>query len=443
MSPLARTAPILAVLCLMSACTVMRSVPRAPAPAEVTRRELPNGVRVVIQEHRASDVAAVQLWVTVGGRDEAATELGLSHYLEHMLLKGTTSRPFGFIGREVEGAGGRMNAGTSLDYTYYHTVLPAHRAVAGLDMLADIAANASLDPGALEREKLVVLEEMRLGEDNPRRHLMRHLYGLALEGHPYGRPVIGSPGLVRALTRETLLAYYRRHYVPEAFTLVVVGAVDPRAVLAAAERTFGRLPRRGVRRLPVPAPPAAQARRVEMSRPGRQAYLGFAWLAPKIDHADTPAVDLLVRVLGHGRGSRLTRTVRDRLGLVSSIGSGYFALEGAGTVTVTAQLEPGNVGRAEAEILGEVARLREEGVSESERRRAITAAEARHEFAMETAEGRAFALGRAETVWRIEDELGYVDRLRAVSLEQIRAAARRYLDPERYTRLAFVPAAHR
>jgi zinc protease len=420
---------------------MMRSAPRASAPAEVTRRELPNGVRVVIQEHRASDVVALQLWVTAGGRDEAATELGLSHYLEHMLFKGTASRPSGFIAREIEGVGGRMNAGTSLDYTYYHTVLPARRAVAGLDLLADIAANATLDPGALEREKLVVLAEMRLGEDNPRRHLMRHLYGLVLEGHPYGRPVIGTPAVIRALTRDTLLAYYRRHYVPEAFTLVVVGAVDAHAILAAAERTFGRLPRRGVRRLPVPPPPAAQARRVEMPRPGRQVYLGLAWLAPKIDHADTPAVDLLVSVLGHGRTSRLTQAVRDRLGLVSSIVSGYFAFEGAGTVTVTAQLEPGNAGRVEAEILREVARLREEGASEAERRRAITVAEARHESSMETAEGRAFALGRAETVWRIEDELGYVDRLRAVSLEQIRAVARRYLDLERYTRLALVPAA--
>lgn len=419
---------------------VTRGAPRAPVPAEVTRRELPNGVRVVIQEHRASDVVALQLWVTAGGRDEAATELGLSHYLEHMLLKGTSSRPSGFIEREVEGVGGRLNAGTSLDYTYYHAVLPARRAVAGLDMLADIAANASLDPGTLEREKLVVLEEMRLGEDNPRRHLMRHLYGLALEGHPYGRPVIGTPEMVRGLARETLLAYYRRHYVPEAFTLVVVGAVEPRAVLAAAERAFGRLPRSGMRRRPVAAPPAAQARRVEMPRPGRQAYLGLAWLAPKIDHADTPAVDLLVSVLGHSRTSRLTQTVRDRLGLVSSISSGYAALEGAGTVTVIAQLEPGNVGRAEGEILREIARLRDEGASEAERRRAITAAEARHEFSMETAEGRAFALGRAETVWSIEDELGYVDRLRSVSLEQIRAVARRYLDLERYTRLAFVPS---
>ena len=177
-----------------------------------------------------------------------------------------------------------------------------------------------------------------------------------------------------------------------------------------------------------------------MPRPGRYAYLGIAWLAPPIDHADTAAVDLLVAILGHSRTSRLTQTLRDRLGLVTSVGSAYAALEGAGTVTVTAQLEPGNAERAEAEILREVVRLQDDGVDEAERRRAITAAEARHEFSMETAEGRAFALGRAETVWRLEEELAYLDRLRAVSLEQIRLAARRYLDPTRYARLTFVSA---
>jgi zinc protease len=312
--------------------------------------------------------------------------------------------------------------------------------VAGVEMLADIAVNATLETAALEREKLVVLEEMRLSEDNPRRHLARHLYALTLDGHPYGRSVIGTPELIRPLTRDTLMSFYHRHYVPEAFTLVVVGAVDRDAVLAVAERTFGRLPASGVRRPAVPAVAAGEARHVEMERPGRHAYLGMGWLAPAIGHADTPALDLVVAILGQSRASRLTHAVRDRLGLVNTISTGYAAMEGAGTVTITAQLQPGNVERAEAEIVREIARLRDEGVSETERRRAVTAAEARHEFSTETAEGRAFALGRAETIWRVEDEIAYVPRLRAVTLEQLRAVAVRYIDPERYARLTFLPA---
>ncbi|HXH84924.1 MAG TPA: pitrilysin family protein, partial [Candidatus Tectomicrobia bacterium] len=209
------------------------------------RHVLPNGVPVIVEEHRGSEVVALQLWVRAGGRDEAPDELGLAHYLEHMLFKGTATRPAGFVEREIEGVGGRMNAGTSLDYTFYHTILPARHAVEGIRLLADVAVNASLEERLLEAEKQVVLEEMRLNEDDPRRFLARQLYVSAFPGHPYGRPVIGTAELVRGLRRDTLLAFYRRHYVPDAFVLVVVGAIEPETVLRVAATTLGAIPRAG------------------------------------------------------------------------------------------------------------------------------------------------------------------------------------------------------
>jgi zinc protease len=396
---------------------------------------------VIVEEHRGSDVVALQLWVRAGGRDETSTELGLAHYLEHMLFRGTPSRPPGFIDREVERVGGRINAGTSLDYTYYHTVLPANRAAAGIEMLADVSMNASLDASVLEQEKRVVLEEMRRGQDSPGRVLSERLYAMAFDGHPYGRPVIGREPLIRGLTRETLLSFYRRHYAADAFALVVVGAIDPAEAIGVATRSFGALPRAGVRRLPLPAPRELTPGRDDVVRPGSQAQLGMGWLGPRIDHADTAAVDLLMSILGQSRSSRLTRSLRERLGLVSTIGSGYSALEVAGMVTITARLDPGNLGRAEQEIVSEIQRVREQGVTEAERRRAVTRAEAHEEFSAETAEGRAFALGRAETIWRLDGELAYVDRLRSVGLDQIRMVARRYLDPGRYVRAAVLPEA--
>jgi zinc protease len=396
-------------------------------------------VRVIVQEHRASDVVALQLWVRAGARDETAAELGLAHYLEHMLFKGTTTRPAGFMDREIEAVGGRMNAGTSYDYTYYHVLVPASRTQAAIDLLADISVNASLDSALLDAEKRVVLEEMRLSQDNPRRFLARRLQETVFEGHPYGRPVIGTPELVRGLTRETLLGFYRRLYQPESFTLVVAGPVVPAEVLERARRTFGRLPRSGTPPLPVAAPAPLRPRNVQLERPGTQAYLALAWHAPRIDHADVAAVDLLVTILGQTRSSRLPRILRDELGIVSSVSTTYSALEGAGVVGVTARTEASTLERVEAAIIGELRRVRDAGVSDAERRRAITTAEAQHEFASETAEGRARALGRAETVWRLEAELAYLDRVRAVTREQIKAVANRYLDPERYVRVTFVP----
>src|SRR5438132_5586069 len=256
MSCPARLAPVLLASLLGSACSAV--TPSSPNPSEgsmPTRRILVNGVRVVVQEFHASDVVAVQLWVGVGARDEASSELGLAHYLEHMLFKGTPTRAAGFVDREVEGVGGRINAGTSWDYTFYHTVLPARQAAAGIEMLADVGVNATLEAGLLEAEKQVVLEEMRLNEDNPRRYLVRELFSHAFEGHPYGRPVIGTADIITALSRDTLVSFYRRHYMPELFALVVVGAVEPAEILRVARATLGALPRGGGRRLPTPPPP--------------------------------------------------------------------------------------------------------------------------------------------------------------------------------------------
>ncbi len=394
---------------------------------------------VIVQEQRGSDVVALQLWVRVGARDETSSEQGLAHYLEHMLFKGTATRPPGFVDRDVEGVGGRINAATSWDYTYYHVLLPGTSAVAGIEMLADVAVNATLDAALLDQEKQVVLEEMRLNDDNPARVLSRRLFSDLFPGHPYGRQVIGSPELVRGLARETLAGFYRRHYVPESFALVVVGAVHPDEMVATAGRAFGRLPRTGFRRLPPPAAATPRSHSDTLVRPGASAYLGMAWPAPRLAAPDTPAVDLLATILGRMRSSRLVQALRERTRLVSTVRTGFAAMEGAGAILLTAQLEPSNLAAAESAVLSELQRVREDGVTEAERRRAITRAEAERAFAAETVEGRAVMLGRGETMWTLADELAYVQRLRAVTAEEIRGAARRYLDPERYVRHALVP----
>src|SRR5438270_900526 len=159
--------------------------PGAGAAAPV-RTVLANGVVLIAQEHRASDVVALQLWMRVGGRDETADELGLSHYLEHMLFKGTPTRPPGSIDALIEGLGGTSNAFTSQDYTHFDVVLPAQHMRAGIELLADIAVNASFEQRELDAERKVVFEEMRLTEDNPDRFMVRRLYEVGYAPHPYG-----------------------------------------------------------------------------------------------------------------------------------------------------------------------------------------------------------------------------------------------------------------
>jgi zinc protease len=396
-------------------------------------------MRLIVQEHRAASAVAIHLWTGVGGRDEAIGERGFSHFAEHMLFKGTTTRPRGFVETEVEGVGGRTNAGTSNDYTSYYLLLPATRVQTGIGVIADMVLNSVFDPAELARERDVVFEEVRLNEDNPRASLGRQLYGLLYQGHPYGRPVLGDAADLRGATQETLRGYYARHYVPDNMTLVVVGPVNPAEVRAAAIAAFGGRPATAHVRRPVPSPtPLEGIRTRTVERPERQTQLGLAWLAPPLGHPDMAVVDVLGHILGGSRSSRLNQALRERARLVSSISGWYGALQGAGALGVTAQLESGNQEAVERAILSEIQRVQTDGITADELARAITASEAEREFSRETVEGLALAYGRAETTWSLEGERGYLARVRAVTREQVQEAARRYLTGA-YARVAFVP----
>ena len=411
------------------------------AASAPTREVLPNGVVLIGHDHRASDVVALQLWVRVGGRDEAPEELGLSHYLEHMLFKGTPTRPPGAIDRLIEGLGGRSNAFTSYDFTHYDVVVPAAHVATGLELLADIAMNANFPVDELEREKQVVFEEMRLSQDDPELFLSRRLSETVYAGHPYGRPILGTRELVASLTRERLDAYYRKHYVPSNMVLVAVGPVPHAELRPLVDRTFGRL--RGPApppRAAVPVPPLTERRADDVRRPEQQAYLGLSWQAAAVASEDVFAVDLLTYILGDGPASRLNQVVREERGLVAAIEASFIARERSGFVSVTSRLEPGRLAEAEAAGLEVVGRVRKEGVTEAERARVLVTAESFYAFDIETAEGLARSYGQAETTWTLADELAYLDRLRKVTAAEIQAAARTYLRDEAYARVRFLPA---
>ena len=416
------------------------SAPDGKGLSPPTRQVLGNGMRLIIQDHRAANVVALYLYVGVGGRDEAPNQLGFSHFQEHMLFKGTDTQPPGWVDRAVEGVGGRSNANTSLDYTFYYLLLPVEEMSNGIRTLADMAFRSNFDAVELKREGEVILEEGRIEQDNPRTALVRGLYGLVFRDTSYGRSILGSPETLGAATRDGVLAYYKRHYVPENMTLVVVGPVSRRAVATTVQEIFGKVPPAGYRRALAQAPaPLAGGIRREVERPEQQAYLGMAWPAPRADDPDGFAIDLLASILGGSESSRLARTLRDRDQLVSNITMSYAALQGAGVVSMRAELEAPDLEKVERLILEEIARIQADGVTEEERELAVIHFESEHAFDTETAEGLANAYGLAETTWTLEAELGYVDRLRQVTREQIRDAARKYLSRTDYARLAFVP----
>jgi zinc protease len=401
---------------------------------------LPNGLTLIVQEHRAADIVAVHLWVATGVRYETADTLGHAHFQEHMLFKGTDTFGPGHIDRTLEGTGGRSNAFTSADYTTYQVLVPSESTRTAIELLEAMSFRSAFAPKEIDAERQVIFEESRIETDTPRTALIRQLYGMVFAGHPYGWPVLGTPATMNAATQANLKVFNRRFYTPENMTLTVIGPLDGKTVRAMVDPTFGKHPRTGY------APPAAptlapltEVVRRTVERPERQAYLAMGWQAPRLADRDSLLLDLLATILAGSESSRLTTRLRDGERIVSRISMSNTTLQLSGILYIQAQLEAADVDKVERRILEEIARLQAEGPTEEERELAITKAESEHAFAYETSDGVASAYGLAQTSATLEDELLYIDRLRAITREQIRDAARKYLPATAYARLAFLP----
>ncbi|GAB4370750.1 MAG: pitrilysin family protein [Deltaproteobacteria bacterium] len=407
----------------------------------IEKFRLGNGLTVVIRENRSSPVVAVQAWVKAGSRTEPAARAGMSHILEHMAFKGTKRRGPGEIAREVEGLGGEINAYTSFDHTVYHITISGRYLENALDILADTLGNSVFDAKELAREKEVVLEELRMNEDNPGRVNSKTLFREAYRVHPYGRPVIGYAATIRKTTRKDLVSYFERFYYPGNMVLVIAGNVDPGAARPMIEKTFGRLRGHAEPGGKIPEePPQKEIRVAIQEREAKRVYLDLGFHGPSMRNRDVFAWDLLSSILGEGETSRLYRAVKDGRGLVDSIAAYSYTPRDPGVLLVGATASPEKALEALRETLVQAFRLREAPPEGEELARAKTSTESDFLYSLESQGSLARHVGFFETT--LGDggyETVYLQRIRSVTGEEIRAAARKYLRPANLTVSLVVP----
>ncbi len=389
---------------------------------------LSNGLEVVLEENHAAPVVAFQAWVKVGSADEPPELAGISHLCEHMVFKGTERRGVGKIAQEVERAGGEINAWTSYDETAYHVVLATPFFGTGLDILADTLQNSAFDPDELDRERKVVIEEIKQGRDDPDRMAAQGLFETAFDRHPYGRPIIGSSETVGQLSRDQLLGFFRQHYVGANVTFVVVGDFEIDAARSAIEAAFGSMPA-GHPEPPRPVQPAQESSRVRVvTRPVKESQILFGFRAPGVEHEDIPALDLLAVVLGQGESSRLHLEVVRNRRLTTSASAYTFAARNPGLFVVAGSLPPGRVPAAAEGLLQQALRLTREDVSAEELTRSRTILESERVFDKETVQGYARKLGFLSAIaGDLDFEERYFERLGRVRPSDLREVAARYL----------------
>ena len=414
--------------------TKTQSAPRF-CGATIHERQLDNGLRVLIAERHQDPVVAVMCWYGVGGRHEPHDDSGVSHFLEHMMFKGTDAHGKGAIDLETTVLGGSNNAFTTPDHTAYWFEFASDRWERALDLEADRMQNLTLDQEEFDSEKLVVLEELSMGLDDPWRALGQRVGEVLFGRHPYARPVIGYRDTLEPMTPEQMRKHYARYYRPGNATLVIAGDVDPQGAFAAAEARFGGIvdPYAGkdeeIEPLR-PAPSLDSVVRIQSTWDDQASRMIMAWPGGTFGSDEDFALDVVVTILTSGKLSRLYRKLVIDQGLVTSVSANNDSRAEAGGFWLYAEAVQGaSAGAIEASLDEEIARMREEPVTDAELDRAKKLLAASEAFESETTTEVAETLGEYATDLEWRDALNVTERRNAVTAEAVRDVCNKLLSP--------------
>ena len=409
-----------------------------PAP-QLRTSVLPSGLRLITEHVPSAQSLALGVWIDTGSRDELPRENGISHFIEHCVFKGTARRRTHHIAQYLESVGGYLNAFTTKDNTCYYARVLAPHAGRAAHLLADIVLHSTFPAREVEKEKQVIIEEIRGAEDDPEDLLHEQFEEQLFGRHPLGQPIAGREDTVRSFDPAGLHDFVRRHYTAGNMVIAAAGAVDHDALVADCAREFAAVPagashpRRGPRRL--------RPRHTVAQRPIQQAHLVLGTVAPGYHDPRRHALGVLNAVLGEGMSSRLFQRVRERHGYAYNIYSFLSMFNDSATFGVYAAVEPGRVAQARAVILRELEELTRAHVPMRELNRAKEQIIGTLVLGLESMSNRMSRLGRDELVYGRDIPVGeIIAAVRAVSAEDVRLQARQYLSPDVLSSRLLLPA---
>lgn len=413
-----------------------------PARAEIVEDTLANGMKVIVKTDRRAPVVVSQVWYKAGSMDESYGATGVAHVLEHMMFKGTRDVPAGEFSKRIAAAGGRENAFTSRDHTAYFQTLQKDRLELALKLEADRMANLTLSAAEFAKEINVVMEERRMRtEDSAQARLYEALMATAYQSSPYRHPVIGWMDDLRNMTVDDARRWYEQWYTPNNATLVVAGDVDPAQVIGWAKQYFGPIPARPLpARKPQREPEQAGMKEVTVKAPAKLPVVALAWQAPRLNDPQADwepyALEILAGVLDGHASARLNQSLVREKKIATDVGAGFDAIS-RGPVLFIADATPAEgqtVAAAEAALKDEIARLVKDGVSETELNRVKAQVLAGQVFQQDSLFYQAMQIGEWTTAgldYKARDTR--YAKLKAVTADQVKAVAAKYLVDDRLT----------
>jgi len=416
----------------------------------VAERTLENGLKVLLKRIPNSSAISNWVWYRAGSRYESPGMTGISHWVEHMLFKGSKAFTKDMIDRLLTKHGGIFNAFTSQDFTAYFETLPPRQLDLALRIEADRMQNAVFDPKEVEAERTVVISEREGNENDPAYLLEEEVLSAAFRAHPYGQPVIGWRSDLERMTRDDLYSYYRRFYAPDNATLVLVGRFDPDVALRRIDELFSPIPPSRAPKINVPEEPTQMAeRRVTVRRPGNAEYLMMAFHAPSISHEDAYAMMLLDAVMSGAkavksgptfeRSGRLYRALVEK-GVAAYAYSVFMQCQDPNLLVFFAVARSGvSATKIEKVLLREIDKICSRPPTRAEMRMALNQTEAQFSYATDGVTAQAYLLGSFETRTGYKYLATLRDELRRVTPEEVRVVARKYLHESNRTVGMFIP----
>ena len=397
----------------------------------VRRSVLPSGVRILSERVPGARSATIGYWVAVGSRDELPATYGSTHFLEHLLFKGTTNRTALDIAVSFDSVGGEHNAMTAKEYTCYYAKVQDRDLPMAVEVLSDMLTSSIIDPTEFENERSVILEELAMADDDPGDVTSERFFEAVLGDHPLGRPIGGSPETIQVATRDSVWDHYRANYRARDLVITVAGAVEHDELVAGVENALAA----AGWDLAVEAAPVARrdathdviergSPLVVVQRPIEQAniLLGVSAIAAADERRSTMAV--FNSILGGGMSSRLFQEIREKRGLAYSVYSFSPSYSDAGLFGLYAGCSPAKAGQVTELMLAEFRRLGNEGVTDEEMRRAVGQLSGTSALALEDSDTRMSRLGRSEiTLGEFSDLDEALRRLALVTAEDVRQLA--------------------
>jgi zinc protease len=421
---------------------IATATPVAPALNNPVMHRLSNGL-MVIAEQIPVNAINLNLWLNVGSAVESDAINGMAHFLEHMIFKGTQRLRSGEFEARIEARGAATNAATSQDYTHYY-ITTAPQDFADLAPLQlDVLLNPAIPDDAFERERHVVLEEIRRSEDNPRRRSYQHLANLGFQTLPYHRPVLGPDRVIEQLQPQQMRDFHRGWYHPERIVAVAVGNLPVEELIATVERSCGAaMDERSPTTDPRHQHPTIGrevafteiVRSTQIDPTLQQSRLMLLWRVPGLTPLpDSDALDVLAHILSHGRTSRLVQDLRERRQLVNGIGASNMTYQHQGLFYLSANLAAENLAIVEQALVEHIDRLHNELIPVADLEKVATQVANRFVFSNETPSSRANLYGYYYALMGdLEPAFTYTDRIRSLTPADIQAAARKYLAIDAY-----------